>query len=192
MPIFWNTNLWWSYQSTQATGGLRHILIPISKFQWWDLHVYLLLVIPHMTILKHVDTLLFQMNMIGFHKNVYSRYLWFSRSKGATCSTSGWSIKWLVKHPVLHLSHISRIICPPILDEWVVVRGIRAKIIHSWVVAFNVSFSFYKPIPHFLANSSGVTEWRLSFVIVAYPFLVIETLLFPIILSTVRSWSNPI
>ena len=60
----------------------------------------------------------------------------------------------------------------------------------SWVVAFNVSFRFFKPIPHFLAKNSGVTKWCLLFVILTYPFLVIYTLMFPTSLSTMRSWDN--
>ena len=76
--------------------------------------------------------------------------------------------------------------------RYILVRGSRTEQILSWFVAFNVSFAFSKPISRFLFNSLGVTEWCLSFVIVAYPFLVIETLMFHIILLTVRSWSNPI
>ena len=47
------------------------ILIPMSQCRWWDLHVDLLLSIPQMTRLVYVDTLLFQMNMIGVHQNIY-------------------------------------------------------------------------------------------------------------------------
>ena len=70
--------------------------------------------------------------------------------------------------------------------RYFLVRVSRDKQIQFLVFAFNVSFEFSKPIPPFLAHSSGVTKWCLLFVIVAYPFLVIETLMFPIRLSTMR------
>ena len=75
---------------------------------------------------------------------------------------------------------------------YLLVRGSRDKLIMSWVVVFNVYFQFSKPINHLLANSYGVTDWCISFVIVAYPFLFIDTLIFPIILYTIRYWDNPI
>ena len=65
-----------------------------------------------------------------------------------------------------------------------------AEQILSLIVAFNIYFSFFNPIIHFLANSSSVTKWCFLFVIVAYPFLIIDNLIFPISLSTMRSWVN--
>ena len=75
---------------------------------------------------------------------------------------------------------------------YILVRGSRDEKIKPWVFAFNVPVAFSKPIHHFLANSSSVTKWCLSFVIVAYPFLVIYTFMLPNILSIMRSWANPI
>ena len=54
--------------------------------------------------------------------------------------------------------------------RYLLVRGSRDEQIQSWVISFDVFFEFSKSIPHFLANSSVVTNWCLSFVIVAYPF----------------------
>ena len=54
----------------------------------------------------------FKMNKIGIQQNISSRYLQWKRSKESTCSTSVQSIKWAVKHPVLHLSHIYVMTCP--------------------------------------------------------------------------------
>ena len=76
--------------------------------------------------------------------------------------------------------------------RYILVRGSRDELIKSCVVAFTVSFAFSKPITHFFANSFGVTERCISFLIFAYLFSVIETLMFPIILPTMRFWVNPI
>ena len=54
--------------------------------------------------------------------------------------------------------------------RYLLVRGSRLKKILSWFFYFNVSFAFYNPIPHLLANSYGITKWCLSFLIVEYVF----------------------
>ena len=69
--------------------GLRQIFAPISQCQWWDPHVDLLIGIPQIKILRHVDTLLFQMNMIWIYPNIFTKYLQWMSSKGKTCSNSG-------------------------------------------------------------------------------------------------------
>ena len=74
--------------------------------------------------------------------------------------------------------------------QYLIVMGSSAEQILSLIVAFNIYFSFFNPIIHFLANSSSVTKWCFLFVIVAYPFLIIDNLIFPISLSTMRSWVN--
>ena len=78
-----------------------------------------------MTRLRHVDTLIFQMNKIGTHQNIFSRYLQCRRSKGATYLTSGQSIKLGFNNPVLHLSHISRMACPSMTSIAMVNISIR-------------------------------------------------------------------
>ena len=103
---------------------------------------------------------------------------------------------WLILHWVnineaySVCEYFSTCVCYDKSVWYLLVKGSRDERIHSWVVAFNVSFDFSKPIHHFLANGSGVNGWCLSFVIVAYPFLVIETLMFHIRLPTMISWAN--
>ena len=94
---------------------LRHILTPISQRQLWDPHVDLLLGILHMTRLRHVDTLLFLMNTIVIHQNIFSKNIQWRSSKGATYLTPDQSIKWGFKHPMLHLSHIPRMEWSPMI-----------------------------------------------------------------------------
>ena len=73
--------------------GIEAYLTPISQCQWWDPHVDLLLGIPQMKRLRHVETVLFQMNTIEIHQKIFTKFIQWRRSKGATCSTSVQSIK---------------------------------------------------------------------------------------------------
>ena len=57
--------------------------------------------------------------------------------------------------------------------QYLLVRGSSAEQIMSLFVDFNVSCALSNPIPYFITNISGVTKWCLSFVVVAYTFLVI-------------------